>query len=103
MFIAIYFFGAAGFSCFFFFFLSLSLPFPCSLLAMFSSFPKTNCVDFWLNFLVFTYDRVKAKTQLSSDNINYITGKQMGYFSNSTIPSIKILSTDCTDLADFSL
>jgi len=53
---------------------------------MFSSFPKTNCVDFWLNFLVFTYDRVKAKTQLNSDYINYITGKQMVYvseFSNS--------------------
>ena len=48
MYITIYFLGAAGFSCFFFFFLSLSFPFPCSLLAMFSSFPKINPVDFWL-------------------------------------------------------
>jgi hypothetical protein len=42
--ITIYFLGALGFSCFFFFFFLSSLPFPCSLFAMFSSFPKTNTI-----------------------------------------------------------
>jgi hypothetical protein len=46
MYITIYFFGAVGFSCFFFFFLSLSLPFPCSLLAMLAPFQKPTTLIF---------------------------------------------------------
>jgi hypothetical protein len=63
-----YFFGLSSF--FFFFFLSLSFPFPCSLLAIFSSFPMIFLDEI---FYLRASNTQRWDTSRTSNNINYIT------------------------------